>query len=151
MKLQFWLLLALVGAFSACQDDIAAEQDALIQAYIQEKGWQAIAAEDGLYYVMDQEGTGEQPAGVYSRVTVHYTGYLLQGEQIFDSSRGGQPFVSSLERVITGWQIGIPKFKVGGRGKLLIPSQLAYGSSGSGSIPPNAPLVFEIELLGVQN
>lgn len=107
---------------------------------------------NGLYYVIDQAGTGIQPTGVYSRVTVHYTGYLLENERIFDSSRGRQPFTSSLANVIQGWQLGIPKFKKGGSGKLIIPSHLGYGSRGSGnSIPPNAPLVFEIELIDVQN
>lgn len=143
----------MVGVLSACeQRDIRAEQEEMIQAYIQKKGWAAVAAEDGLYYVIDQEGSGTPPTSVYSRVTVHYTGYLLKNERVFDSSRGKQPFTSPLANVIRGWQLGLPKFKKGGTGKLIIPSHLGYGSQGSGSsIPPNAPLVFEIELIDVQN
>lgn len=151
MKYALLFLLATAFSFSACDKDTQADEDALIQAYIKENNLSAIKAEEGLYYVVEQEGTGQKPAGVYSEVTVHYTGYLLKNKQVFDSSRGRGPFTSTLTRVIKGWQYGIPKFKVGGKGKLLIPSHLAYGERGSGRIPANAPLVFDIELLAVQN
>lgn len=152
MKVQFWFFLFVAGWWSACDKDVRSEQDAQIKAFIEAKGWQAIEAENGLYYVVDQEGTGPQPTGVYSQVTVHYKGYLVEDEQVFDSSYDrGQPATFNLSNVIQGWQIGIPKFKEGGTGKLLIPSHLGYGSSGTSGIPPNAALVFEIELLNVRN
>jgi len=97
-------------------------------------------------------GTGAE-AALTSRVTVSYTGWL------YDTSKPdgkGTPFDGSpsatfaLTGVIAGWQRGVPGMKVGGQRRLIIPPELAYGSSGNGSIPPNATLVFDIALLGVQ-
>ena len=86
-------------------------------------------------------------------VTVHYTGWLLNGGKKFDSSVDrGQPFSFQLgaSQVIPGWDKGVSGMKVGGKRKLTIPSNLAYGEHGAGGvIPPNAALVFEVELLGV--
>jgi FKBP-type peptidyl-prolyl cis-trans isomerase len=84
-------------------------------------------------------------------LTVDYTGWLEDGTE-FDSSVGGQPFQFTLGqgRVIKGWDEGVVGMKVGGKRKLIIPPDLAYGASGSGSIPPNATLTFEVELLAVQ-
>jgi FKBP-type peptidyl-prolyl cis-trans isomerase len=88
------------------------------------------------------------------RVTVHYTGTLTDGTK-FDSSRDRDtPFVFTLGSgmVIAGWDMGIKGMKVGGVRKLVIPSHLAYGSRSVGSvIPPNATLVFEVELLNVED
>lgn len=146
-----FVLLGLSYFFSSCSEDIRTKDEERIQQYIQDNNLTVIEAQDGLYYTMDIAGTGAQPSGVYSTVTVHYTGQLMNGT-VFDSSVGGNPFTSPLTNVIRGWQYGIPYFKVGGKGKLLIPSHLAYGSKGSGNIiGPNEPLVFEIELLAVQN
>ncbi len=93
-------------------------------------------------------GTGETPAAD-SIVTVHYTGWLEDG-CLFDSSQfTGGPAEFSLESVIPGWQEGIASMKVGGQRRLRIPSDLAYGPIGfPGAIPPNATLVFDVELLG---
>jgi FKBP-type peptidyl-prolyl cis-trans isomerase len=84
-------------------------------------------------------------------VSVHYTGTLLDGTK-FDSSKDrGQPFTTPIPgRVIQGWNRGIPGMKVGGKRKLTIPSSLGYGPQGQGKIPPNATLIFEIELLDVK-
>ena len=95
-------------------------------------------------------GTGAE-AQTDNLVTVHYTGWLKDGTE-FDSSVGGDPFQFTLGagRVIKGWDQGLVGMKVGGTRKLTIPPRLAYGSTGSGSIPPNATLIFEVELLSVE-
>jgi FKBP-type peptidyl-prolyl cis-trans isomerase FkpA len=102
-------------------------------------------------------GTGaEAVAG--RTLTVHYTGWLYaaaqpdQKGQQFDSSVGRTPFSFLLGagRVIQGWERGMPGMRVGGLRRLVIPPELGYGSQGAGSIPPNATLVFDVELLDVQ-
>lgn len=84
-------------------------------------------------------------------VTVHYTGWLASDGTVFDSSVGSQPATFPLSGVIVGWQQGIPGMQVGGKRRLVIPAELAYGSSGAGSIPPNSALVFEVEMLDIAN
>jgi FKBP-type peptidyl-prolyl cis-trans isomerase len=97
------------------------------------------------------DGQGAAPkAG--DRVTVHYTGWLTDGRK-FDSSRDrGQPFVFTIGRgqVIRGWDEGVATMRVGDKVRLTIPPELGYGARGAGGvIPPNATLIFEVELLGV--
>lgn len=109
------------------------------------------AAGDGLRHLQLAEGSG-RTAGAGDTVAVHYTGCLTDGTK-FDSSRDrGRPirFVLGTGRVIQGWDRGLQGMKVGGRRILRIPPELAYGSRGSGStIPPNATLLFRVELVEV--
>ena len=103
--------------------------------------------------VIEEITVGDGPlAEAAKQVTVHYTGWLTDGSK-FDSSKDrNDPFVFPLgaRHVIAGWDEGVQGMKVGGTRKLTIPPQLGYGARGAGGvIPPNATLVFEVELLGV--
>jgi peptidylprolyl isomerase len=106
----------------------------------------------GLYYIMEKEGTGAQ-AVAGKTVSVHYTGTLLDGTKFDSSLDRGQPisFPLGQGQVIKGWDEGIALLKVGGKAKLIIPADLAYGERGAGGvIPPNAPLIFTVELVEVK-
>ena len=92
-------------------------------------------------------GTGA-PAAAGKKFIVNYTGWLTNGTQ-FDSSKAPFSFVQGKRQVIAGWEVGFEGMKVGGKRKLYIPYQLAYGEAGNGSIPPKAELIFDVELLDV--
>ena len=103
----------------------------------------------GLEVWDSEEGKGDA-AKPGATVTVHYTGWLTDGKQ-FDSSVGGNPITFPLNRVIKGWQEGIPGMKPGGTRRLKIPANLGYGAAGAGAdIPPNATLIFEVKLLSAK-
>lgn len=110
-----------------------------------------VTTDSGLQYVEVVEGTGAMPQPG-QRVTVHYTGTLEDGTK-FDSSRDrGRPFTFQIGvgQVIKGWDEGVGTMRVGGQRKLVIPSELGYGSRGAGGvIPPNATLIFDVELLRI--
>lgn len=112
----------------------------------------SITTASGLIYEDSVLGTGAE-AKVGRTVVVHYTGWLTDGSK-FDSSKDrNEPFSFPLGKryVITGWDEGVQGMKVGGTRKLTIPPELGYGARGAGGvIPPNATLVFEVELLDVQ-
>jgi peptidylprolyl isomerase len=106
----------------------------------------------GLQYIDDRIGDGPSPASVKSTVTVHYTGLLSDGTKFDSSYDRGQPFKATLQAVIKGWQEGVLTMRVGGKRRLIIPPELAYGSSGAGGkIPANATLTFDVELLAVDD
>ena len=110
-----------------------------------------VTTASGLKYVVLNEGTGATPK-TGQTVVVHYTGTLEDGTK-FDSSRDrGQPFSFKLGvgQVIKGWDEGLSTMKVGDRRKLTIPPELGYGARGAGgTIPPNATLIFDVELLKI--
>ena len=109
----------------------------------------AVRTASGLVYIELEAGDGPQPTATDS-VTVHYEGRFTDG-RVFDSSlKRGKPVTFAMGGVIPGWTEGLLMMKVGGKAKLVIPPQLGYGERGSGSIPPNATLVFEVALLSIQ-
>jgi len=141
-------------AFSSCKKDDEFDpqeqrtiDETAIQKYLNDRDWESTRTASGLHYIIEEEGNGVNPT-FSSTVTVNYTGKLTNGE-IFDQNTNG-PATFPLQGVIQGWQEGIPLFKEGGSGILLIPSHLGYGRTGSGSVPANAVMVFEIDLLLVE-
>lgn len=111
----------------------------------------------GLMYLPTTEGDGESPQRG-QKVQVHYTGYLAEdgtkrGKKFDSSVDRGQPFVFTLGvgQVIKGWDEGVAMMKVGDKSTLIIPPDLGYGARGAGgAIPPNATLIFDVELLGIK-
>ena len=143
----FFVLLMVIGFSSCKKDDSLSESEQLvedvklIENYLSDHNLTAEKTNSGRRNIISDPGTGGHP-NINSTVTVQYTGKLLDGTE-FDSGTATFP----LRNVIKGWQEGIPLFKLKGRGKLLIPSYIGYGPSGSNSIPPNAVLVFDIYLI----
>lgn len=144
---QLFLLMIVFTVVSACKKkETQAEKDEkIIQQYISDNNLNATATGSGLYYVINEPGTGAA-CNAFSDVKVSYTGYLTNGS-VFDQSLEGISI--NLQQVIEGWTEGIPYFKEGGSGKLLIPSALGYGSQSVGGIPANSVLIFDVELIDV--
>jgi FKBP-type peptidyl-prolyl cis-trans isomerase FkpA len=125
------------------------EAQGFLDKMAKEKGAQK--TDSGLIFIPVKEGTGASPAAT-DTVKVHYTGTLRDGS-VFDSSvERGTPATFPLNRVVPCWTEGLQKMKVGGKAKLVCPSSLAYGDRGAPpKIKPGAPLVFEVELLGIES
>jgi FKBP-type peptidyl-prolyl cis-trans isomerase FkpA len=143
------ILIILLPLFVTCKKKKTIDQPAIdkdiITSYISSHQLNAVATGSGLYYVIKTQGTGSNPAA-NSNVTVVYKGYFTSGGVFDQSSSTGLNI--NLSSVIEGWKEGIPYFKKGGgKGILLIPSALGYGSQATASIPANSVLIFDIELL----
>ena len=123
-------------------------QNAVTTAAAKEEG--ALVAPSGLVYRSLQEGKGDSPKAT-DKVTVHYKGTFPDGREFDSSYKRGQPIDFPLNRVIACWTEGVQRMKVGGKAKLTCPPEIAYGARGAGNaVPPNATLIFEVELLGIQ-
>ena len=144
-------LAVVLLTLSACGNGSDAEPPALpgdVEAS------QYTTTDSGLKMYDVETGDGET-AQSGDRVRVHYTGWLRSDSTQFDSSIGRGPFTFQIdgtgrESVIEGWNEGVAGMNVGGERQLVIPPQLAYGSGGTGPIPPNATLIFEVELLDIE-
>ena len=146
------LISVLMISLFSCTDKVekyAEINDQEIRDYLEENGLDAIKHESGLYYIIHNEGTGENPV-VFSNITFKFTAWLLDGTQ-FDQTPGDDPKRLPLYGLIEGWQIGVPLIKEGGTITLYIPSRLGYGSQDRPNTPPYSALIYEIELIEVEN
>jgi len=150
----FFIALFVV-LFVSCSDDdnddtvindFRVENEKEIIEFIDLNDLDALPSDSGLYYVIDESGTGSQPTQS-SNVTVAYKGTYTNGTIFDQSDENGISF--DLNRVIPGWTEGIQYFKEGGSGLLLIPAHLAYGSYDYNGIPGGSVLIFEVNLISV--
>ena len=124
-----------------------AQTDAAVAASAKETG--AVVTKTGLVYRSLKDGTGTSPAAT-DKVKVHYKGTFPDGKEFDSSYKRNEPTEFPLNRVIACWTEGVQLMKVGGKAKLTCPAAIAYGERGAGGvIPPNATLVFEVELLAI--
>lgn len=136
--------------FTACNSDknkdYTAENEQEILSYLANNNLTAQKSNSGLHYIINDPGTGVFPITT-DNVTVAYKGYFTNGTVFDESDSSGISF--GLQQVIAGWTEGIPYLKEGGSGILLIPSSLAYGNDGRGSIPGGAVLIFDVTLISI--
>lgn len=151
MKKNLLALLTLTLFISCSKDkeaniDYVAQNELEIKAYITKNNLTAQRSDTGLYYIINEPGTGAQPTAT-SNVTVAYKGYYTNGTVFDQSSATGIAF--GLNQVIKGWTEGIQYFKTGGSGILLVPAHLAYGSYDYRGIPGGSVLIFDVKLISV--
>lgn len=146
------IFVALMAVFLVAQTATKRSAAANTDAPMKVTG-EGVKTPSGLTYWDLRIGNGET-AKEGSRVLVHYTGWLLNGKKFDSSVDAGQPFKFTIGNgeVIKGWEEGIAGMRVGGKRQLRIPPELGYGAEGTpdGPIPPNATLIFDVKLLGVQ-
>ena len=148
MKITFnniGLLLIVLILVSCSKKSQTETDDEIIRNYISINSLDAQKTTSGLYYIIQEEGTGKYPT-INAHVKVSYKGSLVDST-VFDSTGTSESRWFYLTSVIEGWKEGIPKFKKGGKGILLIPSRLGYGSKPQNNIPANSVLIFDIHLI----
>jgi FKBP-type peptidyl-prolyl cis-trans isomerase FkpA/FKBP-type peptidyl-prolyl cis-trans isomerase FklB len=123
-----------------------AEAEAFLAENATKEGVQV--TESGLQYRVIEQAEGPKPAAT-DTVTVHYRGTLLDGTEFDSSYSRNEPISFALDRVIPGWTEGVQLMPVGSKYEFYIKPELGYGETGGGPIPPNAALIFEVELLGI--
>lgn len=145
-NLIFFALISL--SISACSQnkDYAYENDIAIQKYLKANDLKAQKSLSGLYFIIDETGNDKKPKAT-SRVTVAYKGSFINGDVFDESNEEGINF--GLNQVIKGWTEGITYFGEGGKGTLLVPAHLGYGSKRNRSIPGGSVLIFDIKLIKV--
>lgn len=143
MKFNILLAALLLTLFISCGEDEIERDRKIIEDYLTANNLEADSTQDGIYYIIDEPGSEEHP-NINSTVTAKYVGYYTDNF-IFDQSSTGVPF--ALSGVIRGWQIGIPLFGKGGKGKLLIPAVYGYGDNPPGTIREDAVLIFDVEIV----
>lgn len=146
----FFMLMVFAMSISCSEDkngetDFVAKNELEITAYIEKHGLLAEKSNSGLYYVINEEGNGTRPTAT-SNVKVAYKGYYTNGK-VFDQNAEGLSF--GLQQVIPGWTEGIPYFKEGGNGILLVPAHLGYGNRDYRDIPGGSVLIFDVSLISV--
>jgi FKBP-type peptidyl-prolyl cis-trans isomerase FkpA len=148
MKSYLYLFFSMFIFLSCSSNDanFESQTEEDIIKYIEDNDLNANRTNSGLYYVIDNSGSGTRPTSS-SNVTVAYKGYFLDGSVFDQSDASGISF--GLNQVIAGWTEGIPLFKEGGEGLLLVPSNLGYGANGRNSIPGGTVLLFDIKLISV--
>ncbi|MEB8344899.1 FKBP-type peptidyl-prolyl cis-trans isomerase [Flavobacteriaceae bacterium KMM 6898] len=146
LALVFTILISCESDKKSEDIDYVAKNDQEITAYIAENNLEAQKSNSGLYYVISEAGTGAQPTPT-SNVTVAYKGYYLNGNVFDKSNAEGISF--GLHQVIKGWTEGIPFFKEGGSGILLVPAHLGYGNNDYSGIPGGSVLIFDVSLISV--
>ncbi|MBY0245377.1 MAG: FKBP-type peptidyl-prolyl cis-trans isomerase [Sphingobacteriaceae bacterium] len=156
-KIKFiYVLILSIVLFQACKDKNTENfdpekqikiDDSLINDFITKNKITALKHSSGLYYQILEPGTGNVSYSGTTEVTVNYEGRLLNGS-VFDKSSSATTF--PLGSLIYGWQVGIPLIQKGGRVRLIIPSNLAYGNRATGGIPANSVLDFTIELINTK-
>jgi len=135
--------------FSMANATTPAENKAAGEAFLAENAKKpgVVTTASGLQYQVITEGTGATPSPT-DNVTVHYKGTTLDGKEFDSSYSRGAPATFPLNRVIAGWTEGLQLMKEGGKSRLFIPSNLAYGERGAGrDIGPNSALIFDVELI----
>lgn len=151
-RLAITALLALGSAHALAQTPApaasAAPTNEIAERAAREPG--AVRTDSGLVFRALREGQGASPTEA-DTVRVHYRGTFADGKEFDSSHQRGQPAEFPLNRVIKCWTEGVQRLKVGGKAKLTCPPAIAYGERGAGrAIPPNATLIFEVELLGIK-
>lgn len=144
----FFIAILLLGLTSACGSDDPERQarrdrDKIIDYLKKNNLFEAAQElESGVFYIIEQEGVGDFPSQT-STVIINYKGRLLSGKEFGDVNGA----TLNLNGTILGFKYGIPMFNRGSKGQLFIPSGLAYGPTGSFTIPPNAVLIYDIEMI----